>query len=66
MRLFTFTTTSDPKYSGEGIDWEDNRATYRLSVDDSPFYAPVTVNVDDLEYQYGGLPGWSFDYEDEA
>jgi hypothetical protein len=66
MRLFTFTTTSNPKYSGEGVDWEDGRATYRHSVNGSEFYGPSTGQVSDIEYQYGGLPGYSFDYADES
>lgn len=64
MRRFTFTTSSVPKYSGEGVDWENNRCTYRLSVDDSAYFAPCTAAMNDLEYQYGGLPDFAVTYTD--
>jgi hypothetical protein len=65
MKRFSFVTTSNPVYSGEGVDWEDGRATYRHKVGNKEFYAPSTGQVDDILFQYGGLPGYELTYEDE-
>jgi hypothetical protein len=61
MRRFTFECD---QYSGIGVDWGKGRCTYRLAMDETHYYPPVTANVNDLEDQYGGLPGFSFDYLD--
>ncbi len=65
MRRFTFTTSSTPKYSGEGVTWGDGRATYRLKVGTTDAYhPPYTGQVSDITLQYGGLPGYTFSYTD--
>lgn len=65
MRRFTFTTTG-PAYSGEGVDWEDGSAVYRIKVgaNTTKFEATVNGQVSDLTTAYGGLPGYSLDYTD--
>lgn len=64
MRRFTFTTTG-PAYSGEGVDWEDGSATYRIKVGSATvFEAMVNGQTSDLTTAYGGLPGYSLDYAD--
>lgn len=64
MRRFSFTTTSVPKHQGEGVDFEDGVASYRLKENTGAWSKPYAGSVDDLEYQYGGLPGYSLTYED--
>jgi hypothetical protein len=65
MRRFTFTTTATPQYSGEGVDWEDGSATYRIKVGTvQDFEKPFTGAVADLTFAYGGLPGYSLTYSD--
>jgi len=66
MRLFIFTTTAVPKHTGEGVDFEDGTASYRLSENDGAWSKPYAGAVGDIAYQYGGLPGYSLEYADEG
>lgn len=65
MRLFTFSTTSHPSFEGEGVDFEDGTAAYRLKENSGAWSKPFAGSTDDIEFQFGGLPGYTFDYEDE-
>lgn len=60
MIRFTFTTTSTPQYAGQGVDWEDGRATYRISVDGAAYTQPINGATADMSYAYGGLPGYTY------
>lgn len=64
MRRFTFTTTAVPKYEGEGVDFEDGTASYRLKENSGAWSKPYAGRVEDIAFQYGGLAGYSFSYTD--
>lgn len=65
MRRFTFTTDATPNYAGIGVDWEDGSASYRVSLNGSPLEPPIYGQVSDLVDFYGGLEGFSVDYQDD-
>lgn len=66
MRLFTFTTTSSYPYVGEGVDWENGKATYRYKIGpNASWEAPYSGSLSDLDFQIGGLPGYELTYLDE-
>lgn len=64
MRRFTFTTTAVPKHEGEGVDFQDGTAAYRLKENGGAWSKPYAGKVGDITYQYGGLAGYSFSYVD--
>lgn len=64
MRRFSFVTTATPTHIGEGVDFEDGRASYRLKENDGNWSMPYSGAIADITYQYGGLPGYVFTYED--
>ncbi|MEU8317090.1 hypothetical protein AB0C33_01865 [Nonomuraea sp. NPDC048881] len=64
MRRFTFTTTATPRHQGEGVDFGDGTAAYRLKENTGAWSKPYAGRVQDIAFQYGGLDGYSFSYID--
>jgi len=64
MKRFTFTTTATPQHRGEGVDYEDGTASYRLKENTGAWSKPYSGAVSDIPYQFGGLAGYIFSYLD--